>query len=190
MTLDEDSSPPWAGDVLTFWFDELSPKDWFLRADTIDAAIAARFSTLPDEVAATDQDELLKSPKSALAAILVLDQLPRNLYRNTARAFAYDAVALRLAKGAIERGHDQDPALGKDERLFLYLPFEHSEDIADQERSVKLISALGDSSYTRYAEAHRDIIARFGRFPHRNEILGRATTEQEAEFLLQPGSSF
>lgn len=190
MSLVEDQLPQWAHDVLKFWFGELSPKDWFLRSDATDAGMSARFSTLPDEIAGIDDDKLLKSPKLALAAILVLDQFPRNLYRNTARAFAYDAVALRLAKGVIERGYDRDAAFGKDERLFLYLPFEHSEDVIDQERSVKLISELGDSGYTRYAEAHRDIVARFGRFPHRNEILGRATTEQEAEFLLQPGSSF
>lgn len=174
------SDPSWAGEVLDFWFEELSPKDWFLRSDAVDAAIASRFSALPDEVAATDTSELLESPKTSLAAILVLDQFPRNLYRGTARAFAYDAVALRLAKDAVERGHDVEAGFNKDQRLFLYLPFEHSEDEADQERSVRLISALGDSDYTLYAEAHRDIIIRFGRFPHRNDVLGRTTTEEEA----------
>lgn len=190
MTRAGASAPSWAGDVLDFWFEELSPKDWFLRSDAIDAVIASRFSTLPDEVAATDTSELLVTPRASLAAILVLDQFPRNLYRGTARAFAYDAAALRLAKEVIARGQDVDAGFNKDQRLFLYLPFEHSEDAGDQERSVKLISDLGDSTYTLFAEAHRDIIERFGRFPHRNEVLGRTTTEEEAVFLLQPGSSF
>lgn len=184
----ETAAPGWVSDVLEFWFEELEPRQWFVQDLAVDALINARFQTLPDEVAAVESDVLLRDAKTALAAILVLDQFPRNLFRNTMRSFAYDGVALQLAERAVELGYDK--ALSVDERLFLYLPFEHSEAVEDQERSVELISALDNSEYTQFAIAHRDIIARFGRFPHRNRILNRPSTEEEEKFLLLPGSSF
>ena len=127
-------------------------------------------------------------PRSALAAILALDQFPRNLFRGQARAVATDLQALQLSRNAVGRGHDA--GLGVHERLFLYLPFEHSESAADQARAVALISGLGDGEYTRFALAHQDIITRYGRFPHRNEALGRPSSGDELAFLKQPGSSF
>ena len=120
--------------------------------------------------------------------IIVLDQFPRNMFRGTARSFATDRKAVEVARGAVARGFDE--SFDKDGRAFLYLPFEHSEELADQERAVELFTPLGDPEYTHYAVAHRDIIARYGRFPHRNALLGRTSTAEEEEFLRQPGSSF
>lgn len=184
----ETEVPAWVREVLTFWFEELERRQWFVQDLAVDALINARFANLPDEVAAAQSDLLLRNARTALAAILVLDQFPRNLFRNTMRSFAYDRLALHLAGRAVELGFDKE--LSVDERLFLYLPFEHSESVEDQERSVELIAALNNSEYTRFAIAHRDIIARFGRFPHRNKILNRQTTDEEEKFLLLPGSSF
>lgn len=180
----------WAREVIKFWFDTLGPRDWFQPPAEVDAAIGSQFSHLPDQIFGQPDGVLVTSPHLALAAIVILDQFPRNLYRGTDRAFAYDARALELAKVVVARGLDRDASLSIDQRVFLYLPFEHSESMADQDRAVELISALGNDVYTQYAIAHRDVIARFGRFPHRNKVVGRASTEQEAEFLLQPGSSF
>jgi uncharacterized protein (DUF924 family) len=125
---------------------------------------------------------------TVLAAVIVLDQMSRNMFRDTPRAFSADAKALRLAKAAVARGFDDD--LTKDQRLFLYLPFEHSEDRRSQARSVALISSLGDAELQKWAEDHKAVIDRFGRFPHRNGVLGRVSTREEAEFLQQPDSSF
>jgi uncharacterized protein (DUF924 family) len=133
-------------------------------------------------------DDLLANANIALAAVIVLDQFSRNMFRGTPRAFASDGRAFNLADVAIAKGFSE--VLNPDGRLFLYLPFEHCENIEAQHRSVALISALGDSDLTKYAEAHRDIIVRFGRFPHRNTILGRTSTAEEIEFLKSPGSSF
>jgi uncharacterized protein (DUF924 family) len=119
----------------------------------------------------------------------MLDQFPRNVFRGKPAAFSTDRVALDLAKSAVERGYDRELKTIH-EKLFLFLPYEHSENLADQTKSVELISKLGDEEYTRYAEAHRAVIERFGRFPHRNEILGRSSTAAELEFLKQPGSTF
>ena len=114
------------------------------------------------------------------------------MFRGTAQAFASDALALQIARDAIAQGHDEalGDALAVTGRLFMYLPFEHSEDLADQDLAVALISKLGDDEFTRYAIAHRDIIVKFGRFPHRNKVLGRPSTAEETAFLTQPGSSF
>lgn len=132
------------------------------------------------------------TPLAALALAIVLDQLPRNMFRGTARAFASDTLALAAAKAALERGFDAP--LRPVERQFLYLPFEHAEDIAEQRRSLALLERLRkDSTHevgVDYARRHHDIIARFGRFPHRNALLGRISTPEELEFLEQPGSSF
>ena len=169
--------PAWVGDVLGFWFGELGRKAWFVRDAAVDETIRARFGPLIEELTTRPVDEALTSPDRALATVIALDQFPRNVFRGTARAFATDALALAVAKGAIDRGLDsQVPA---DRRVFLYLPFEHSEALADQERSVELTAALGDEEYARYAVLHRDVIARFGRFPHRNAMLGRTPTLEE-----------
>lgn len=179
---------PWVEEVLKFWFEELGREAWFQKSDATDELIRSRFLKLHERIAGESAEAALTSPRRALATIILLDQFPRNMFRGTARAFATDNKALEVARGAVERGLDK--VLDKDGRAFMYLPFEHSEDLGDQERAVELFTPLGDDEYTRYAIAHRDIIARFGRFPHRNAILGRPSTPEEEEFLKQPGSSF
>lgn len=185
---DQRLAPDWWRPLLGYWFGTLTRADWFGKSDDVDRALAARFAGTFDAVAALPAGSVLASANEALAAVIALDQIPRNIFRGTPRAFETDAKARDLTRGAIAAGHDL--TLGLHERLFLYLPLEHSEDMADQEQAVDLISGLGDAEYTRYAIAHRAIIARFGRFPHRNAILGRISTPEEAAFLSEPGSSF
>ena len=180
--------------ILGFWFGEPDSQDfgkprqaWFTKNSTFDAVIRERFSKVV-EVAATGQlDMMADSPEGALALIIVLDQFPRNMFRDDARAFAHDAHARRIANEALEKGFDREliPVM----RKFMYMPFEHSEDIADQERAVALFKQLGEDDL-EWAEKHRKIIERFGRFPHRNAVLGRISTPEEHHFLEQPGSSF
>lgn len=183
------TDPAWVRDVLTFWFDELGRKSWFAKDDAIDEAIKTRFAPLIDEINVRPVEEAISSPQHALASVIVLDQFTRNVYRGTPRAFAYDELARGIARLAIAVGVDVR-IFPLEHRVFLYLPFEHSEALPDQLRSVELISTVEDEEFTRYAEAHRDVIARFGRFPHRNAILGRSSTPEEIAFLEQPGSSF
>jgi uncharacterized protein (DUF924 family) len=184
----EDSKEAWVADVLTFWFGETKPDQWFRKDPAFDASIRARFLALHEALMTRDPHELVADARTALAAVIVLDQLSRNMFRDTARAFAADGQALAVAQAALARGFDA--VLTKDERMFLYLPFEHCEDRAMQARSVALTESLGDPELTKWAQAHRSIIDRFGRFPHRNLVLGRASTAEEAEFLKGPGSSF
>ena len=139
-------------------------------------------------MAAEPNEALLRDARTALAAIVVFDQMPRNMFRGSPRAFATDEKALAIADAAIARGFDA--GLTRDERMFCYLPFEHAEDREAQARCVALMSALGDPELTKWAEAHKAVIARFGRFPHRNAVLGRTSTPEEIEFLKRPGSSF
>jgi uncharacterized protein (DUF924 family) len=178
----------WSKDVFQFWFAESGPDRWFNKDPAFDEAVRRRFLPLHEALASCDDAFLLADPRTALAAIIVLDQMSRNMFRNTPRAFATDPRALRLAQEAIARGFDAD--LTKDERMFLYLPFEHSEDPQAQARCVALTATLNDADLTKWAEAHQRIVDRFGRFPHRNSILGRVSTPEEIEFLTQPGSSF
>ena len=183
------SEPAWIEQVLSFWFGELTPAQWFKSDASVDASICARFGATYDEVATTvDTVAATSSARRAVATVIVLDQFPRNMFRATPRAFATDVHALAAAREAVALQLDR--GLSSNEKLFLYLPFEHSEVMSDQERAVALIGGLGDAEYLKYAEAHRTIIARFGRFPHRNAILGRASTAEEIAFLQQPGSSF
>lgn len=174
--------------VLDFWFVALKREDWFRADPELDRTITERFLDLHEAVAARIPDAAYRSSDAALASILLLDQFPRNAFRGTPRAFATDHLAVHLADAIVQSG--LDAAMPPDRRVFAYLPYEHSETLAGQNRSVALISALGDDDYTRYAHAHRDVIARFGRFPHRNAILGRATTPDESAYLAQPGSGF
>lgn len=180
--------PVWVDDVLSFWFGELSREQHFKRDETVDQRIRHRFSGLYEKVLAGREPIDETSPRAVLAAAIVLDQFPRNMFRGSPRAFEADPLARRMAATAVDRGLDE--RLGKDERLFLYLPFEHSENAADQVRSVALIGALGDDELTRYAVAHKVIIDRFGRYPHRNAVLGRTSTPEELAFLKEPMSSF
>jgi uncharacterized protein (DUF924 family) len=178
----------WVGDVLKFWFDQTEPDQWFEKDPTLDASILERFLGLHESLLFRGNNGLLADAQTALAAVIVLDQMSRNMFRDTARAFAADPQALRVAEAAIDRGFDA--GLTKDQRMFLYLPFEHSEDRQVQARSVSLVSSLGDPELQKWAEAHRAIIDRFGRFPHRNGVLGRISTPDETEFLKRPDSYF
>lgn len=180
--------PEWVAAVLRFWLQETPPGLRFKKDAAFDAVIEARFGELFERLSADPPGPRALTSRIALAAIIVLDQFPRNLFRGSARAFASDRAALSLARHAVAAGFDR--AFAVEARLFVYLPFEHSEQLADQERAVELIAALGNAEWSRYAVAHRDIISRFGRFPHRNAALGRASTAEEIEFLKGPGSSF
>jgi uncharacterized protein (DUF924 family) len=179
------------GEILDFWF-QRERKAWFAKDARFDAEIRSRFLPLYELAAAGGLAAWLQAPKSCLALVLVLDQLPRNMFRGTARAFAADASALEAARTLVAHGWDK--SLSLDERMFAYLPFEHSEALADQERCLALMREIATTPETadlpQWAEKHLAIIRRFGRFPHRNAALGRASTPEEAEFLRQPGSSF
>jgi uncharacterized protein (DUF924 family) len=178
----------WADEVLRFWFTELPRQQWFVGGVTLDEQIRSRFMDIHRTVAEAPEDVLLADTKTALAAVIVLDQFSRNMYRATPSAFGNDAKALAIAQKAIAKSFAG--ALSSDEQLFLYLPFEHQENVDAQARSVELISALGDAELTNYAQAHKAVIDRFGRFPRRNAILGRTSTAEELEFLMGQGSSF
>lgn len=181
--------PRWCDEILAYWFDQVGPGGWFTRSDAVDAEIRSRFLASWERVtAAFELEALLQQPASALAALILLDQFPRNMFRASARAFASDGHALTLAQAVVDRR--LDAAIRIERRLFCYMPFEHSERLEDQRRSVDLIARLGIDHYTMFAEVHRDIIARFGRFPHRNQVLGRISTPEELAFLQQPESGF
>ncbi|TAK47525.1 MAG: DUF924 domain-containing protein [Xanthobacteraceae bacterium] len=171
---------PDAAAVLTFWR-EAGPSRWWSRDAAFDAEVGARFRALHERARTGALASWQDSDEGLLALVIVLDQFSRNLYRDDARAFATDAEALALARGAIARGADRRvaPPLS----LFFYLPFMHSEASADQQRCVELFRAADLPDNLRFAEIHADIIRRFGRFPHRNRALGRATTPEEQAFL-------
>jgi uncharacterized protein (DUF924 family) len=175
-------------EILRFWFEELSPKDWYRGSEIVDAEIAARFHETYEELRRGVPADWLATPRGFLAAILVLDQFPRNMFRQRRRAFAMDDEALALAKRAIDEG--MDARLVTKQRAFMYLPFQHSERKEDQARSVGLFTALGNPLNLDYALRHQEVIERFGRFPHRNAILDRPSTAEEEAFLTEPGSSF
>jgi uncharacterized protein (DUF924 family) len=178
----------WTGEVLKFWFAETASDSWFTKDPAFDEAVRARFLTLHEALASCEAPSLVTDAPTALAAVVVLDQMSRNMFRDTPRAYATDARALWIAQEAIARGYEA--GLTKDERLFLYLPFTHCEDPQAQARCVELTATLNDPELNKWAEAHQVIIDRFGRFPHRNLVLGRKSTPEETEFLKQPGSSF
>ncbi|HXE69333.1 MAG TPA: DUF924 family protein [Hyphomicrobiaceae bacterium] len=179
---------PWAKDVLRFWFEETAPEKWFQKDAALDAAVRARFARTHEHIANLTRDDCLTDPQTALAAVIVLDQFSRNMFRGAPRAFASDPQALRLAEAAIGRGFDVE--VPEPARLFFYLPLQHAEDAATQKRCVGLMAMLADPGLMKWAEAHKAIIDRFGRFPHRNAILGRKSTVDELDFLTRPGSSF
>lgn len=171
-------------EIVSFW-EEAGPDRWFAKDEAFDAEIRARFVDTYRAAAAGELDEWEALPRGALALLILLDQFPRNMFRGTREAYRTDATALLLAERAIETGHDRafDPPL----RRFFYLPFTHAEDLAAQERGVALNEAAGDEDGATWARHHRDIVARFGRFPHRNAILGRPTTAEEEAFLKENG---
>jgi uncharacterized protein (DUF924 family) len=171
-------------DVLAFWR-AAGPKKWFTKDSAFDTEIKTGFFDAYEAAASGRLADWETTPDGALALVIVLDQFPRNMFRDDARAFATDAAARAVADRAIARGFDQMVPSG--ERPFLYLPFEHSEDIADQERCCALFRALGNADLLQWAELHADIIRRFGRFPHRNAALGRTTTPAERDYLDNDG---
>jgi uncharacterized protein (DUF924 family) len=166
-------------DVLAFWR-EAGPDRWFERDDAFDAAIREKFLSTYEAAAAGELSGWEATPEGALALVIVLDQFPRNMFRGDARTYAADGLARAAANRALKRGYDMD--VPEKERGFLFLPFMHSEDLNDQDRCVELYRAAADENL-KYAERHRDIIRRFGRFPHRNALLGRATTPEEQAYL-------
>lgn len=174
--------------VLAFWFEECGFADWFQKSDAFDATLRARFGATHAAACDGGLDDWEETRDGRMALILLLDQMSRNLHRGEPRAFAQDGRARAVARRAIALG---DHAVSPPERcLFLYLPFEHSESAADQALCMALYRALGNAEWTEYARQHQVIVDRFGRFPHRNEILGRESTAEEIEFLKQPNSSF
>lgn len=181
--------------VLDFWFGPAGspeadgPRDfWFRGPPTLDAEIRERFLADHELVASGAFDAAAETADDFLAVIVLLDQFPRNMFRGTARAFATDHQARDWAERALQLGFDHDGSPHR--RMFFYLPFEHSENLADQEKSVRLFKAMNVANYTEYAEKHRDVIAEFGRFPHRNAALGRDNTLDEARYLLRPDAGF
>jgi uncharacterized protein (DUF924 family) len=185
MTGPHPAALPSIDDVLEFWFAD--PARWWKKDAAFDAEVRDRFLALHDALCRGDHEDWPETARGALAYVIVLDQLSRNMFRGTARMFESDVRARAAARRAIDRGDDCHSSA--EQRSFLYMPLMHSEDLADQDRSVALFAA-GPPDYLRYAEQHRDVIRRFGRFPHRNALLGRESTPEEQEFLRQPGSSF
>jgi uncharacterized protein (DUF924 family) len=174
--------------ILRFWFAELREEQWFKVDPAVDQLIRDRFLSTYETVAAKSHDDTGEVPTLALATVIVLDQFPRNMFRGTPRAFATDAAALQIAKTAVDLGIDV--LLTPTERQFLYLPYQHSEDLDTQAESVALYEKIGEDHGLDYARRHKVIVDRFSRFPHRNAILGRASTPEELAFLTEPGSSF
>ncbi|QJQ95766.1 MULTISPECIES: DUF924 family protein [Halomonadaceae] len=179
---------PEVQEVLSFWFDELEPRRWFVKEDALDREIRSRFGEL---LVAAARGELWRwrlSARGRLAEILVLDQFSRNAYRDTPAAFAQDAQALALSQEAV--AHQVDRHLSIVQKPFLYMPYMHSESLLIHDEALRLFDQPGLEENLHYEQRHREIIARFGRYPHRNGILGRDTTAEEREFLQEPGSSF
>ena len=167
----------WADEVLDYWF-SLRPEQWW-RDASLDGEMRERFGALWEDKRQLPAGAFLGSPREALAAVLLFDQFPRNMFRDHADQFATDLLALQVARASIDRGEDE--LLAPVERGFLYMPFQHSEDLDDQRRSLLLFAALGDEDQLRFARLHHDVVERFGRFPHRNAVLGRTPRPDEIE---------
>ena len=195
-TVQDDS----ARGLLSFWFEELAFDDWFTQKDDVDARLKSRFGHLVDAAAAGKLDHWRNEPLTMQALILVLDQLPRNLFRGSARAFALDDQALAAARHYLDQFHDAFMDLSAQQKLFVLLPFEHAEDLAAQETCVGMFEQLAPTidpaaaefwaNTTDYARRHLEPISLFGRFPHRNQVLGRETTAAEAAWLAQHPDGF
>src|SRR5436305_2065103 len=171
-------------DVLTFWR-QAGPGKWFKKVNAFDEAIRLKFEPVHHRAARGEYDAWAETAEGSLALLILLDQFPRNLYRGSAHAFATDPKARAIARAAIDHGFDREVEPGL--RAFFYLPFEHSEDLADQEFGIALLAETDDADSLKWAVLHRDIIGRFGRFPHRNVALGRVTTPDEQAFLDEGG---
>lgn len=174
--------------VLRFWFEEIDSKLWWKKDEDFDELIRERFGELHRRASSCELYSWRASARGRLAEIIVLDQFSRNMFRGTPEAFAHDAQALTLAQEAVAAGAEKE--LRVIERVFLCLPYMHSESLAIHEEAMRLFAAIGLEENLDYEQRHRDIIERFGRYPHRNGILGRESTDEELAFLAQPGSSF
>ncbi|MEM9101187.1 MAG: DUF924 family protein [Pseudomonadota bacterium] len=174
--------------ILTFWFEETPSEKWWKKDEAFDALIKKRFGDLHEQACCGELFEWRKEAKGALAEIIILDQFSRNIYRDQALAFVNDSLALSLAQFAIEKGLEQ--SLSNTEKHFLYLPFMHSESIKIHNIAIELFTALGNENLLGFELKHKKIIEQFGRYPHRNQVLGRKSTAEELEFLRGPNSSF
>jgi uncharacterized protein (DUF924 family) len=177
-----------AKDLLDFWFTELTDKQRFAKDEALDATLRERFGATLQAAVRGELSSWRATPQGRLAEIVVLDQLPRNLYRNTPGAFAQDPQALKLAQALVASG--QDRALDLVQRTFAYMPYMHSESLLIHEQALVLFAQPGMENTLKFERRHQAIIARFGRYPHRNAILGRVSTPEELAFLALPGSSF
>jgi len=175
----------WPNEILLFWFDEMDPEDWWAKNDAIDDRITDRFLDLWKEQKSKTAGDFLGSPETALAAVILFDQFPRNMFRDSADAFSTDHLAQQIAEQAVELELDQQ--LPEQQRVFLYMPFMHAEDIQMQNKSVTLFTKLGSNE--KFANEHHDVIAKFGRFPYRNEVLGRQTRPEE-QAAIDDGASW
>lgn len=175
-------------EILKFWFEEIQPAHWWKKDEAFDALLVERFSSLYSRACLCELYEWRKQPEGRLAEVIILDQFSRNMFRDTARAFSMDAMSLTLSQEAVACGADQD--LNPVQRSFLYMPYMHSESLQIHEIAVDLFDRNGLKNNLDFELRHKRIIERFGRYPHRNEILGRRSTAEEIEFLNQPGSSF
>lgn len=186
MTEKQHNPPPQTlpAEIVSFW-QEAGPEKWFEKDERFDETIRQRFGHLPAPARAGDLDSWQSTAEGSLALILTLDQFPRNLYRGNAKAWSFDPEARHIADAAISAGHDVRYPLPL--KRFFYIPFMHSEDLAHQQRCLDLCRRADDEEGVKFSQLHLDIIARFGRFPHRNEALSRSTTEEEAEFLESGG---
>ncbi|RUO77852.1 DUF924 family protein [Idiomarina seosinensis] len=174
--------------VLEFWFQQLTPKQWFIKSKELDSTIKERFTNTLIAAAKGECWQWRETAKGRLAEIIVLDQFSRNIYRDTADAFSQDTIALVLAQEAVARGADN--SLNADEKAFLYMPYMHSESKLIHQQAMSLFQQPGLENNYKFEVRHKEIIDQFGRYPHRNEALGRESTSAEKEFLKQPGSSF
>ncbi len=178
----------WVQEILKFWFDEVEPEQRWGKDSSFDNRIVQKFESIHKSIIAGETWKWRQTPEGRLAEVIVLDQFSRNMYRNTAKSFAFDPLALVLAQEAIQQGDDQK--LKTPQRSFLYMPFMHSESAMVHEEAIQLFSQPGLENTLEFELKHKVIIDRFGRYPHRNKILGRPSTLEEEEFLTQPGSSF
>lgn len=174
--------------VLDFWFNELTPKQWFVKDEELDLVITKKFLSVHTQASQCELNHWRETIEGRLAEIIVLDQFSRNIYRDTPQAFAQDNLALALAQEAISSG--QDKMLSDQQKAFLYMPFMHSESLAIHEQAIELFNQPGLESNLNFELKHKVIIEQFGRYPHRNNVLGRGSTKQELDFLTQPNSSF
>ncbi len=173
----------WAAALLDFWFNDVGEEGWWGHDPALDRTCLARFASLWTEKRGQPAEDFLERADDALAAVLLFDQLPRNMFRGMAQAYDTDPLARNIARGAIAQGYDIQ--IGGAGRLFFYMPFQHSEALEDQELSLSLFEGAGDEKSLQFARAHHEIIARFGRFPHRNAVLGRDTRPEEQEAVAQ-----